>query len=80
MAGTSVKYEHISIFDIVAHIFFYSRQLNVLVHERHEAFARLKTAEDLLEALRAENEMLHRSMSVSQTSGGARQPGEHTGR
>lgn len=57
----------------------YLRQLGVLVKERHEAFARLKTAEDLLEALRAENEVLHRTMSVSHTTGGPRQPGDHSG-
>ena len=52
----------------------------MLVHERHEAFARLKTAEDLLEAIRAENEVLHHSLSVGQTVAGHRQPGDHTGR
>lgn len=34
------------------------RQLNTLVKERHDSFARLKTTEDLLEALRGENEIL----------------------
>lgn len=58
---------------------FYNRQLGVLVKERHEAFARLKTAEDLLAALRAENEVLHRTMAVSHTTGGPRQPGDHSG-
>lgn len=51
----------------------------MLVKERHEAFARLKTAEDLLAALRAENEVLHRTMAVSHTTGGPRQPGDHSG-
>ncbi|XP_053406240.1 uncharacterized protein LOC123523252 isoform X2 [Mercenaria mercenaria] len=58
----------------------YQQQLTVLVNERHEAFARLKTAEDLLEAVRAENEMLHCNLSVGQSSLGHRQPGGHTGK
>lgn len=36
----------------------YREQLNTLVKERHDSFARLKTTEDLLEALRGENEIL----------------------
>ncbi|KAK3098699.1 hypothetical protein FSP39_022200 [Pinctada imbricata] len=41
----------------------YKEQLGELVKERHEAFARLKTAEDLLEAVRGENEILKKNMS-----------------
>nr|XP_022331623.1 myosin-10-like isoform X4 [Crassostrea virginica] len=36
----------------------YKEQLNTLVRERHDSFARLKTTEDLLEALKGENEIL----------------------
>ena len=41
------------------------RQLTDLVKERHDAFARLKTLEDLMEALRAENEMLREGLASS---------------
>lgn len=40
------------------YVLFNFRQLNMLVKERHDSFARLKTTEDLLEALRGENEIL----------------------
>lgn len=40
------------------YVLFNFRQLNTLVKERHDSFARLKTTEDLLEALRGENEIL----------------------
>ena len=40
---------------------FFFRQLNTLVKERHDSFARLKTTEDLLEALKGENEILKSS-------------------
>jgi hypothetical protein len=62
---------------LIFHVF---RQLSVLVNERHTAFARLKTAEDLLEAIRAENEVLHHSLAIGQTGAGHRQPGDHSGR
>ncbi|XP_060068829.1 myosin-7-like [Ylistrum balloti] len=41
----------------------YKEQLTLLVNERHDAFARLKTAEDLMEAIRGENEILKASLS-----------------
>ena len=44
---------------------FLSRQLADLVKERHDAFARLKTLEDLMDALRAENEMLRQGLASS---------------
>ncbi|XP_063435460.1 uncharacterized protein LOC134716406 [Mytilus trossulus] len=40
----------------------YKEQLTSLVKERHEAFAKLKTAEDLLEATRSENEILRKNL------------------
>ncbi|GFS23762.1 interaptin-like isoform X1 [Elysia marginata] len=43
----------------------YKQQLADLVKERHDAFARLKTLEDLMEALRAENEMLRQGLASS---------------
>ncbi|XP_052225855.1 uncharacterized protein LOC127841237 isoform X2 [Dreissena polymorpha] len=43
----------------------YKQQVTVLVHERHDAFSRLKTAEDLLAAVRAENETLHQNVALS---------------
>ncbi|KAL4227673.1 hypothetical protein ACF0H5_013109 [Mactra antiquata] len=58
----------------------YQQQLNGLVHERHEAFARLKTAEDLLEALRAENDMLHKSLSTNQPPGSIKIPDGQKGK
>ena len=33
------------------------------MQERHDAFARLKTAEDILEAVKTENTLLRQSMS-----------------
>ena len=46
-------------------LLFY-RQLTQLVQERHEAFARLKTAEDIMAAVRIENEMLRKSLTGHQ--------------
>ncbi|KAL3865765.1 hypothetical protein ACJMK2_043120, partial [Sinanodonta woodiana] len=46
----------------------YKQQLTTLVHERHDAFAHLKTAEDLLEALKIENQSLKLSLSGSQST------------
>ncbi|XP_061171974.1 uncharacterized protein LOC133181501 [Saccostrea echinata] len=43
----------------------YKEQLNTLVKERHDSFARLKTTEDLLEALRGENEILKANVAGS---------------
>ncbi|XP_034323207.2 uncharacterized protein [Magallana gigas] len=43
----------------------YREQLNTLVKERHDSFARLKTTEDLLEALRGENEILKAGVGSS---------------
>ncbi|XP_062572417.1 uncharacterized protein LOC134234369 [Saccostrea cucullata] len=43
----------------------YKEQLNTLVKERHDSFARLKTTEDLLEALRGENEILKANVTGS---------------
>lgn len=43
------------------------RQLTSLVKERHEAFAKLKTAEDLLEATRSENEILRKNLPALST-------------
>lgn len=63
---------------IVTRFLLINRQLNVLVHERHDAFARLKTAEDLLEAVRAENEMLHRNVALTQVTDGGRPAGSKT--
>ncbi|XP_052769316.1 plectin-like isoform X2 [Mya arenaria] len=47
----------------------YKQQLEVLVQERHNAFASLKTAEDLLAAVRAENETLHQNVALAHTHG-----------
>lgn len=44
------------------------RQLNTLVKERHDSFARLKTTEDLLEALRGENEILKAGVGGSEST------------
>lgn len=41
----------------------YKEQLTQLVNERHDAFARLKTCEDLMEAVRSENEILKSSLA-----------------
>lgn len=49
---------------------FSLRQLEGLVRERHDAFARLRTAEDLLEAVRAENAILHQNVTLSQAHTG----------
>ncbi|KAL8589100.1 hypothetical protein ACOMHN_017263 [Nucella lapillus] len=43
----------------------YKQQLSILVKERHEAFARLKTLEDLMDALRKENELLRQGLSTA---------------
>ncbi|XP_056021651.1 uncharacterized protein LOC125650483 [Ostrea edulis] len=43
----------------------YKEQLNALVKEKHEFFARLKTTEDLLEALKGENEILKSNITGS---------------
>lgn len=56
----------------------YQQQLALLVQERHEAFARLKTAEDMLEALRAENKVLQSALSTHHNSDGPRQLGDHS--
>lgn len=47
------------------YVLFNFRQLNTLVKERHDSFARLKTTEDLLEALRGENEILKAGVGCS---------------
>jgi hypothetical protein len=47
--------------------YLYFRQLATLVKERHEAFAKLKTAEDLLEATRSENEILRKNLPALST-------------
>ncbi|KAK3608373.1 hypothetical protein CHS0354_030835 [Potamilus streckersoni] len=57
----------------------YKQQLTALVHERHDAFARLKTAEDLLEAVKTENQSLKLGLTGSQ-SATARQNGSTAGR
>ena len=44
------------------------RQLSILVKERHEAFARLKTLEDLMDALRKENELLRQGLAAAPAS------------
>lgn len=46
-------------------IFLILRQLTDLVKEKHDAFSRLKTLEDLMDALRAENESLRQSLAVT---------------
>lgn len=46
----------------------YREQLNTLVKERHDSFARLKTTEDLLEALRGENEILKAGVGGSEST------------
>ena len=43
---------------------YHYSQLAELVKERHDAFARLKTAEDLLEAIRGENEVLKKHVAA----------------
>lgn len=47
------------------YVLFNFRQLNTLVKERHDSFAHLKTTEDLLEALRGENEILKAGVGSS---------------
>ncbi|GFO50406.1 interaptin-like isoform x1 [Plakobranchus ocellatus] len=64
MLQTEEKYEDISAERITAEQ-TYKQQLADLVKERHDTFARLKTLEDLLEALRAENEMLRHGLASS---------------
>lgn len=39
------------------------RQLSVLVKEKHEACARLQTLEDMMEAMKKENDMLRLSLA-----------------
>ena len=46
--------------------FYIFSQLSELVRDRHQAQARLKTAEDLLEAMRMENEILKKSQPGQQ--------------
>lgn len=46
----------------------YREQLNTLVKERHDSFACLKTTEDLLEALRGENEILKAGVGGSEST------------
>ncbi|XP_076465151.1 uncharacterized protein LOC143296965 [Babylonia areolata] len=46
----------------------YKQQLSILVKERHEGFARLKTLEDLMDALRKENELLRQGLSSTTTA------------
>jgi hypothetical protein len=46
---------------------FVFRQLSILVKERHEAFSRLKTLEDLMDALRKENELLRHGLAATPT-------------
>ncbi|XP_021365614.1 uncharacterized protein LOC110458296 isoform X2 [Mizuhopecten yessoensis] len=46
----------------------YKEQLALLVKERHDAFAQLKTAEDLMEAIRSENEILKSGLSGGGTA------------
>ncbi|XP_067665526.1 uncharacterized protein [Haliotis asinina] len=43
----------------------YKEQLSVLVKEKHEACARLKTLEDMMEAMKKENDMLRFSLASS---------------
>ncbi|KAK7115731.1 trichohyalin-like [Littorina saxatilis] len=45
----------------------YKQQLSILVKERHEAFARLKTLEDLMDALRKESELLRHGLATTPT-------------
>ncbi|KAK7496879.1 hypothetical protein BaRGS_00011859, partial [Batillaria attramentaria] len=56
----------------------YKQQLSILVKERHEAFARLKTLEDLMEALRKENELLRQGLATSPAPSDSKMTGSNS--